>query len=506
MAIDDYANFDLLVLPAGASGYQARVLRSLAGQGQTSTFSLPFSQEELRRFFWLAGVAFRKLRLVSAPSAPPLTPRQFGERLYAAVFAGAVGECYVRSLDAAARSNRGLRICLRLNDAPELAIMPWEYLFAPSPSPGFVALSSSTPIVRFPELGSQEQPLTVTPPLRILAVVSNPQDVRPLDVEGEYRRLERALAGLVQRNLVRLERLAAPTVAALQARLRDRQAGDVHILHFMGHGDFDEDRQAGGLYFENGAGAARLLTAENLAILLKDHRPLRLVFLNACEGARGGRDDFFVGTAQTLMQQGAPAAVAMQFPIGDEAAIALAQEFYQALAQGLPVDACIGGGAQGGQDRRQRTGMGDAGDLQPGRGWALAAAAQSGRPASRPVGQPHRRGADRSNRHHRQRQRFRECGDRSGQHTASAHIRRRLYAIHGVERGDTHGAADRRHHRETARGTGRRPGGCIWQQGRTQPDGAERTRPESGRHCRRVEPQRPGVQPGRLGAAVGLSA
>jgi len=90
MPIDDYANFDLLVLPAGENGYQARVTQSPVGQA-THAFALPFTHDELRRFFWVSGVILRKLRLVAAPAPAPLTPQQFGERLYNTVFAGQVG-------------------------------------------------------------------------------------------------------------------------------------------------------------------------------------------------------------------------------------------------------------------------------------------------------------------------------------------------------------------------------------------------------------------------------
>ena len=63
MAINEYANFDLLILPAGDNGYQARVTKSPVGQ-EVGLFTLPFGQDDLRRFFWVAGVALRKLRLV----------------------------------------------------------------------------------------------------------------------------------------------------------------------------------------------------------------------------------------------------------------------------------------------------------------------------------------------------------------------------------------------------------------------------------------------------------
>ena len=43
----------------------------------------------------------------------------------------------------------------------------------------------------------------------------------------------------------------------------------------------------------------------------------------------------------TLVQQGIPAVVAMQSEITDEAAIVFATEFYAAIADGYPVDACL---------------------------------------------------------------------------------------------------------------------------------------------------------------------
>lgn len=180
--------------------------------------------------------------------------------------------------------------------------------------------------------------LTIRPPLRILGVVANPSDVRQLDVEQEWRRLHDVLADLQSRKLLVLERLAKSTLPALQARLRGPA---VHILHFIGHGDFDVEHNTGGLLFEDEQGKRRLVDAEDLATLLHDHNALRLAFLNACQGAQGGRSDPFAGVAQKLVQQGVPSVLAMQFPVSDNAAITLAGEFYRTLAEGYPVDAAL---------------------------------------------------------------------------------------------------------------------------------------------------------------------
>jgi hypothetical protein len=60
---------------------------------------------------------------------------------------------------------------------------------------------------------------------------------------------------------------------------------------------------------------------------------LRLVALNACEGARLSPTDPFAGVAGTLVSLGLPAALAMQFEITDSAAILLAKEFVTTQAR-----------------------------------------------------------------------------------------------------------------------------------------------------------------------------
>lgn len=334
--VASYADFDLRIAPT-ATGYGARVLRSPAGEAY-GEFALPFHTAELSRFFWLPARALRHLSPASASTAQaPLDPREFGTRLYDAVFAGAVGSVFRRGLDAAARERRGLRIRLRVQDVPELADWPWEYLYA-SDLDRFLALSRHTPIVRYLELDQPTPALAASPPLTIVAIVSDPVDAPPLALAREWSLLQTALQGLIAQGLIVLERLEAATLAALQARLR----GDpIHILHFMGHGFYDTDSDSGGVVFEDETGNSRRVSAGTLSTLCLDHPALRLVLLNACEGARGGQSVPFAGVAQRLVQQGVPAVVGMQFPVTDDAALALAQEFYRALADGTPVDAAL---------------------------------------------------------------------------------------------------------------------------------------------------------------------
>jgi outer membrane protein assembly factor BamD (BamD/ComL family) len=333
VAATNYLDFDLLIERLGRK-YRARVLNSPAGQA-TTEFRLPFSDLELENFLLRVGRTRRGVRRIGSPEME--AAKAFGGRLFNAVFGGEVQNCLRSSLDQASRQEAGLRIRLRLTDTPELADVPWEFLYNSALNRFFV-LSVETPLVRYLDLPERIRPLAVKPPLKVLVMISNPSDYQQLDVEQEWTKLKKALGDMEQRGLVTLERLEEATLAALQRWLR---RGEHHIFHFIGHGGFDEHAQDGVLLMEDQAGRGRPVSGQDLGMLLHDHRPLRLVILNACEGARASRTDPFAGTAQSLVQQGITAVIAMQFEITDEAAITLAHEFYGAVADGYPVDAAL---------------------------------------------------------------------------------------------------------------------------------------------------------------------
>jgi hypothetical protein len=311
--------------------------------GQASVdFTLPFDAEEARRLSWRAGFSPRDLALVKAPSSsvttqPVLTLQEVGTRLFDAAFGGDVGKLFFRSLDAAEQAGKDLRLRLQFDEIPEVAELPWEYLYSRDLD-RFLALSTRTPLVRYVALAQRARSLAVKPPLRLLAILSNPSDLPKLDVEAEWARLNEALFELVVEQEVIVERLAGATLADLRAHLL---RGEVNILHFIGHGDFDAAADEGCLIFEDKAGKHVKVTAKELATLLHDHEPLRLVFLNACHGATSDSQDFFAGVAQRLVQQGVPAVVAMQFAVSDRSAITLAHAFYQSLTVGLPLESAV---------------------------------------------------------------------------------------------------------------------------------------------------------------------
>ena len=334
MAEIRYLDFDLSIEERAGEGYTARVLNSPSGQA-AANFRPPFSELELENFLLRVGRTRRGVRRLESPEME--AAKAFGGRLFQAVFRGDVRGCLRSSLDEASRQGAGLRVRLRLAGAPELADVPWEYLYNPALN-RFLVLSVETPLVRYLDLPERIRPLTVTPPLRVLVMISCPSDYPQLDVEREWTRLQEALGDLEQGGLVVLERLEEATLLALQRRLR---RGAYHIFHFMGHGGFDERAQDGVLLLEDDGGRSCPVSGQYLGTLLHDEPTLRLAILNACEGARTSRTDPFAGTAQSLVQQGIPAVAAMQFEITDEAAVTMAHELYAALADGYPVDAAL---------------------------------------------------------------------------------------------------------------------------------------------------------------------
>ena len=157
-------------------------------------------------------------------------------------------------------------------------------------------------------------------------------------MEREWQAIQDALAGLTADGKFVLERLATPSLAALQDRLLGEP---VHILHFVGHGVFDEASQAGCLVLEDARGRPHLVRGEQLAALLRNHPAMRLAYLNACEGAlaSGGRSS--PAWRRPWCGRACPRPWPCRLRSATPAPVELARTFYTALAAGRPVDAAL---------------------------------------------------------------------------------------------------------------------------------------------------------------------
>ncbi|MEU7135080.1 CHAT domain-containing protein [Streptomyces sp. NPDC046261] len=312
--------------------YEVRVVRAAAGGEPEAPLRLDVDELLARRPELEATVLASS---VSARRVVPLTEepvQQVGRQLFTALFTGPVYGTYRASLGVAQERQERLRIVLRLG-SPELALLPWEALYDPEAG---AYLCRHEPLVRHvPALYTPEPP-QVEPPLRILVLIASPRGLPPLDTDAERGRLEKALAGQLAAGRVEVAWLPDASWDSVQARL---QEGEWHVLHFIGHGDYDADADEGLIALVDDRGGADMVEASRLVDLLSAADPTpRLVVLNSCASAQGGTLDVFSSTGAALVRSGVSAVAAMQFTVSDRAAVRFAQGLYTSLAAGRRID------------------------------------------------------------------------------------------------------------------------------------------------------------------------
>jgi WD40 repeat protein len=334
----EYLDFDLEIGVADGSGYPVHVLASPAGEAR-GILHLPNSSTSV--IGGRQGTAPGTFREIDPPPAmpghsDPESVRAFGQALMEALFADALRRCYDVSLVEATHAGKRLRLRLRILDAA-LTTLPWEFLFDRYQR-DYLVLGRRLSLVRYLEAPIPTTTLGITPPLRILALAAGPSDLPQLDVGREKQRMAGALAGLTEASPVEVTWLESGSWRDLLRALREQAW---HIFHFSGHGGFDAKLGEGVLAFVGDDGKRQLLQAQEVGRLLADHPTLRLVVLNACQGAAASRTDTHSSTAAALVERGVPAVIAMQYEISDEAAIEFGRSLYEVLASELPVDDAV---------------------------------------------------------------------------------------------------------------------------------------------------------------------
>jgi hypothetical protein len=261
------------------------------------------------------------------PSAAELI--EFGGYLFEALFQGNVRRLYD---EARGRQRSGKLTFVITSMVSWLAEKPWEFAYDP---------------VRCRFLATEEilllrNVLTAVPadlvpawpgPLRILVAAAQPVGLVALSAEQEIEVIRRGFEPLIQAGLAEVEVLPRVTPGDLQRTL---STGSYNVVHFIGHGRYDEDKEEAWLVFENSEGGRWELDARGAREIFCQ-RGLSLVFLNACQTGSGGRADFNKGMAQALAAHGLPALVANQYSVLDTSATAFAGHFYWALAHGMAI-------------------------------------------------------------------------------------------------------------------------------------------------------------------------
>ncbi|MGH7455517.1 MAG: CHAT domain-containing protein, partial [bacterium] len=208
---------------------------------------------------------------------------------------------------------------------PELTVLPWELLYD-SERHFFLSTWCETSISR--TIDVLEPVRTITCPTKLNMLVVIPQN-SGLDTTAERQILEKIQSTLSDKIHVDfLPGLATST--AIRAAFREKK---YHIFHYAGHGGFKDDQAFIYLDHEAKPGAQPGMSAKEFAQFFSDYPCMRLVMLNACQGAACSFHNALIGTSLQLLLAGVPAVVAMQYVISNDDAILFANEFYETLCR-----------------------------------------------------------------------------------------------------------------------------------------------------------------------------
>lgn len=315
---------------SGSNPKFAQVFATYGGARVTSVMRLRADRgEERTRFGQIIRVherikAYTNREQGSLPNDDEMI--DFGGQLFDTLFQGDVRRLYDE-----ARTRQRNRLDLVLTSMiPWIAEKPWEFAYDHGRQ-SFLA-TEEIHFIRNVLTNVPADPIArATGPLRILVVSAQPVGFGRLSIEQELSVIQRGFQPLVEAGLAEIDSLARATPSMIHRYLT---TGRYQVVHFIGHGTYNEERREGCLIFVNEQGGEYPLGERSVREIFRG-RGLSLVFLNSCESGRGGRADFNKGVAQSLVAHGLPALVANQYSVLDSSATSFAQHFYWSLAQGI---------------------------------------------------------------------------------------------------------------------------------------------------------------------------
>ena len=243
------------------------------------------------------------------------------QALHGEVFQGELRDVLVRLGEA----SKGAPLLVRLFARDRaLQSLPWEALCRPGTTEGFLGTDAKVLFARGVTSSDPWEPREVKGAVRVLAIAPG-TDERALGV------LHEALAPSIEGGEVEwLDPIAGPSISPRNLFDRLRRGKSPHIVHWLGHGGVDLSGKPILRVADDEDGEEVWITAEALGRELSASfcEELRLVILEACEGAKAGA---LGSAAEILARAGADAVVAHLWPVKADVARACSTEIYRAL-------------------------------------------------------------------------------------------------------------------------------------------------------------------------------
>jgi CHAT domain len=202
--------------------------------------------------------------------------------------------------------------------------VPWEALCKPGTTEGFLGTDPKILIARGVASSDPWEPREVRGAIRVLAIAPG-SDARALTA------LQEALAPSIESGEIEwLDPIAGADVSAKVLYDKLRRGKTPHVVHWLGHGGVDGAGRPTLRMADDEDGEEVWLPAEKLAGELSASfmDELRLVVLEACEGAKAGA---LGSAAEILAKAGADAVVAHLWPVKTDVARTCSTEIYRSL-------------------------------------------------------------------------------------------------------------------------------------------------------------------------------
>jgi len=203
------------------------------------------------------------------------------QAIHGEVFKGDLRDVIVRMSEATKEGR--LLVRLFIHDR-SLQAVPWEALCRAGTTEGFLGTDPKMLVARGVSSPDPWQPREVRGAVRVLAIA-------PGSDERALIALREALGPSIDAGEVEwLDPIAGPEISPRALYDRLRRGKTPHIVHFLGHGGIDMSGRPSLRMADDEDGEEVWITAEALARELSASfcEDLRLVILEACEGAKAG--------------------------------------------------------------------------------------------------------------------------------------------------------------------------------------------------------------------------
>ncbi len=216
----------------------------------------------------------------------------------------------------------------------EILNLPWEIAIDPASKKPLNEIDRLFISKNCLETPSKEQNLKGGP-LKVLVMISSPKDVQVkgrLNYEKEERQILKSFKPLYRSGEVQIDFTDNGSLAALKRKISQN---NYHILHFTGHGNFDEEKGEGRLLLENDLSLNSESIGANVfaEAVLKPSHTIPLVVLCSCKTAQANLEKGMAGVTIALLQKGVPSVVSMGLSILDDYATSFAATFYDGISQ-----------------------------------------------------------------------------------------------------------------------------------------------------------------------------